>query len=422
MDKFVINGRRKLSGSVALSGSKNAALPIMAACLLADGPCELDRVPDLADVRATVALLGDLGMDIARNDSGVMRLHVRDLAPCHAQYDRVRKMRASICVLGPLLARRGKARVAMPGGCAIGSRPVNLHLRGLRALGAKIELDGGDIVASADRLKGAEIFLGGPFGSTVLGTANVMMAAALAKGTTVLESAACEPELVDLADFLNAMGARIRGAGSPRVTIEGVESLTGKAHSVIPDRIEAGTFLVAGALGGGPVNVLGARADHLMAAIDALREIGVNVESSSAGIEVAAPDRPLNPCEITTHPHPGFPTDLQAQFMVLLSLAAGNSALTEKVFPDRFMHVAELLRMGADIRKEGPIALISGVKELVGAPVMASDLRASAALVLAGLVARGRTDIARVYHIDRGYEHIESKLNTLGADIRRISE
>ncbi|MCE5328236.1 MAG: UDP-N-acetylglucosamine 1-carboxyvinyltransferase [Planctomycetaceae bacterium] len=421
MDKFVINGRRKLSGSVALSGSKNAALPIMAACLLADGPCDLARVPDLADVRATQALLGDLGMDIARDEKGTMSLHVRDLAPCHAVYDRVRKMRASICVLGPLLARRGKARVAMPGGCAIGSRPVNLHLRGLRALGAKIELDGGDIVASADRLKGAEIFLGGPFGSTVLGTANVMMAAALAKGTTVLESAACEPELVDLADFLNAMGGRISGAGSPRVTIEGVESLAGTAHSVIPDRIEAGTFLVAGALCGGPVNVLGARADHLMAAIDALREIGAKVESGATGIEVSA-DGSLHPCEITTHPHPGFPTDLQAQFMVLLSLANGNSALTEKVFPDRFMHVAELLRMGADIRKEGPIALISGVKELVGAPVMASDLRASAALVLAGLVARGRTDIARVYHIDRGYEHIEAKLNALGADIRRVSE
>ncbi len=421
MDKFVINGRRKLSGSVALSGSKNAALPIMAACLLADGPCDLTGVPDLADVRATQALLADLGMDIARDEKGAMRLHVRDLSPCHAQYDRVRKMRASICVLGPLLARRGKARVAMPGGCAIGSRPVTLHLRGLRALGAKIELDGGDIVASADRLKGAEIFLGGPFGSTVLGTANVMMAATLAKGTTVLESAACEPELVDLADFLNAMGARIRGAGSPRVTIEGVESLTGKCHSVIPDRIEAGTFLVAGALCGGPVKVQGARADHLMAAIDALREIGAKVDSSATGIEVSA-EGTLHPCEITTHPHPGFPTDLQAQFMVLLSLAAGNSALTEKVFPDRFMHVAELLRMGADIRKEGPIALISGVKELVGAPVMASDLRASAALVLAGLIARGRTDIARVYHIDRGYEHIEAKLNALGADIQRVSE
>jgi UDP-N-acetylglucosamine 1-carboxyvinyltransferase len=330
-------------------------------------------------------------------------------------------MRASICVLGPLLAKRKNVRVAMPGGCAIGSRPVNLHLRGLKAMGAEIELDGGDILANAKELTGAEIFLGCPFGSTVLGTDNVMMAAVLAKGRTVIESAACEPEVTDLADYLNRMGARIAGAGTPRLVIDGVERLTGCEHTVIPDRIEAGTFMIAAAVTNGEVLVDNVRMDHMMAVVDKLREIGIDVQKSNGGVNVASARR-LEPTDVTTQPYPGFPTDLQAQLLTLLCLADGNSAITEKIFPDRFMHVAELLRMGADIRKEGPTAIVTGVKKLVGAPVMASDLRASAALVVAALVAKGQTTIQRVYHIDRGYEEIEAKLRPLGADISRVTE
>ncbi|HOF17875.1 MAG TPA: UDP-N-acetylglucosamine 1-carboxyvinyltransferase [Phycisphaerae bacterium] len=420
MDKFVIRGGNRLKGQVAIDGAKNAALPIMAAALLAEGPCDISRVPALADITAMSDLLGELGASVEHAD-GRMRIEVRDESNSHAQYERVRKMRASICVLGPLLAKRGQARVSMPGGCAIGARPVDLHLRGLRALGAQIELDNGDIVAKARRLRGTSLFLGGPFGSTVLGTANVMSAATLAEGRTVIESAACEPEIEDLADFLNAMGAKIRGAGTPRVTIDGVEKLAGCPHEVIPDRIEAGTFMVAAALTNGEVTLTNARLDHLMAVVDKLREIGVNVEPSAGGAVVSSARR-LEPTDVTTQPYPGFPTDLQAQLMTLLCLADGNSVITEKIFPDRFMHVAELLRMGADIRKEGPTAIVTGVRRLIGAPVMASDLRASAALVLAGLVARGTTEILRVYHIDRGYERIEQRLNALGADIQRVSE
>ena len=423
LDKFVINGGNRLKGTIPISGSKNAALPIIAASLLAEGPLRLTNVPDLADIRAMTDLMGDLGVQVSRtgNGDGAMDLKVVDESNSHAVYDRVRKMRASICVLGPLLAKRGKARVAMPGGCAIGSRPVNLHLRGLRALGAEIELDGGDIVAKAKRLKGAEIFLGGPFGSTVLGTANVMMAAALAEGRTVIESAACEPEVADLADCLNAMGARVSGGGTPRLVIDGVEKLEGKSYPVIPDRIEAGTFMIAAALTNGELTLPNVRLDHMVAVVETLRDIGVIIEKNNGGAAVSSARR-LDPTDATTQPFPGFPTDLQAQLMSLLCLAEGNSAITDKVFPDRFMHVAELMRMGADIRKEGATAIVTGVKRLVGAPVMASDLRASAALVLAGLVARGTTTVARVYHIDRGYEHIETKLRAVGADIQRVPE
>jgi UDP-N-acetylglucosamine 1-carboxyvinyltransferase len=421
MDKFVITGGARLRGEVTVSGAKNAALPILAATLLTEGPTELRDVPDLADVRAMLELLGDLGCQTSRDEAGTVTTEVTDSSNSHAVYDRVRKMRASICVLGPLLARRGYARVSMPGGCAIGPRPIDLHLRGLEALGAKISLDSGDVVARAERLKGTTLFLGGPFGSTVLGTANVMMAACLAQGVTVIESAACEPEIQDLADYLNACGAKISGAGSPRMTIEGVETLTGRAHTVIPDRIEAGTFILAGAITNGDLTVANARADHLLAVVDKLREIGVHVETAGDGLAVGT-DRFLRPVDVTTQPYPGFPTDLQAQLMALLCLADGNSAITEKIFPDRFLHLAELLRMGANIRKEGPVAIVTGAGELVGAPVMASDLRASAALVLAGLVARGTTEIRRVYHIDRGYEEIEKKLNPLGADIVRDQE
>ena len=421
MDKFVITGSGRLKGTVPISGAKNAGLPIMAASLLAEGPSVLHGVPDLADIRSMTDLLQDLGSAVSRDADGALRLLVEDEGRSHARYERVRKMRASICVLGPLLAKRGKARVAMPGGCAIGSRPVDLHLRGLRALGAEIELEGGDIVATAKKLTGASIFLGGPFGSTVLGTANVMMAATLAQGTTTIESAACEPEIVDLAEYLGAMGARIGGAGTPRVVIDGVETLTGGEHTVSPDRVEAGTFMIAAAITNGEVTLANVRLDHMMAVVDKLRDVGVIIEAANGDVAVSC-SRRLEPVDVTTQPYPGFPTDLQAQLTALLCLADGNSVITEKVYPDRFMHVAELLRMGANIRKEGPTAIVTGVKRLIGAPVMASDLRASAALVLAGLVARGTTTVARVYHIDRGYEHIEVKLRALGADIQRVSE
>jgi len=421
MDKFIINGGNRLKGSISVSGSKNAALPIMAATLLSDGVSALTGVPDLADVRCMAELLADLGASAGRDDEGKMRICVEDEHHSHAKYDRVRRMRASICVLGPLLAKRRKVRVAMPGGCAIGSRPVNLHLRGLEALGADIELDGGDIVATAKKLSGAEIFLGGPFGSTVLGTANVMMAATLAEGRTTIEAAACEPEVQDLADYLNAMGAHVSGAGTPRIVIDGVEQLTGAEHRVIPDRIEAGTFMIAAALTNGDVKLDNVRLGDMLAVVDKLRQIGVAVEANDGGAIVSS-SRRLEPADVTTQPYPGFPTDLQAQLTTLLCLADGNSAITEKIFPDRFMHVAELLRMGANIRKEGPTAIVTGVKRLIGAPVMASDLRASAALVLAGLIARGTTTVHRVYHIDRGYEHIEVKLKAVGADIQRAAE
>ncbi len=421
MDKLVVTGGPRLRGDVQISGAKNAALPIMAAALLADGPSIISDVPDLADIRAMVDLLGDLGTAAARDDDGRMRIQVNDESNSHAVYDRVRKMRASICVLGPLLAKRGYARASMPGGCAIGSRPIDIHLRGLRALGAEITLDEGDIIARAERLKGAEVFLGGPFGSTVLGTANVMTAAVLAEGRTVIEQAACEPEIVNLADFLNAMGAKVSGAGTPRMVIDGVEAVEGTEFAVIPDRIEAGTYMVAAAITNGEIRLVNARIGHMMAVTHKLREIGMIIESDNGAV-VAASARRLSPTDLTTQPYPGFPTDLQAQVMALLALADGNSAITEKIYPDRFMHLAELLRMGADIRKEGPTAIVTGVKHLIGAPVMASDLRASAALVLAGLIADGKTTISRVYHIDRGYEQIEVKLAALGAEIRREKE
>jgi len=421
MDKLAIKGGARLKGTVDISGAKNAALPIMAASLLAEGPSVLRGVPDLADVRSMTELLIDLGASVSRTPEGDLHVNVEDEGSSHARYDRVRKMRASICVLGPLLAKRRFARVAMPGGCAIGPRPVDIHLRGLRALGGDIELEEGDIVARAKKLRGANVFLGGPFGSTVLGTANVMSAAVLAEGRTMIESAACEPEVADLADYLNAMGAHIEGAGTPRILIEGVEQLHGAEHDTIPDRIEAGTYMVAAALTNGEVTLRNIRIDHLMAVAYKLREIGVIIDAADGGLVVSSTRR-LEPADVTTQPFPGFPTDLQAQVMTLLCLADGNSAITEKVFPDRFMHVAELLRMGANIRKEGPTAIVTGVRRLIGAPVMASDLRASAALVLAGLIARGTTTVQRVYHIDRGYERIECKLRGIGADIQRVPD
>jgi len=418
---FEIAGGHRLKGSVKVSGAKNAALPIMAATILVDGETILHNVPDLADVRQMQALLARLGVKSQRDDDGTMRLCVEDEMNCHAEYEIVSKMRASVCVMGPLLAKRRRAQVSMPGGCAIGDRPIDMHVRGLTALGADFELVGGDVLLRAKKLTGGEIFLGGPFGASVTATCNVLTAATLATGRTVIASAACEPEVVDLADFLNACGARITGQGTPRIVVEGADALKGAEHRVIPDRIEAGTFIIAAAITNGDLELRHANMEHLLAVVDRLRRIGIIVERGEKGITVAS-SRRLEPVEITTQPYPGFPTDLQAQAMALLALADGNSVITEKVFPDRFLHVAELNRMGARLRKEGPTVIVQGVKRLIGAPVMASDLRASAALILAGLIAKGTTRIHRIYHIDRGYERIEEKLGGIGAHIRRLEQ
>jgi UDP-N-acetylglucosamine 1-carboxyvinyltransferase len=416
---FQINGGNRLRGTVRMSGAKNAALPIMAASLLCEGEVVLHDVPRVADVRSLMELLSKLGVDVDWTAENSLRLVVRDEMNCAAEYDIVRKMRASICVLGPLLAKRHKAQVSMPGGCAIGDRPVDLHLRAMKLLGAEVDLVSGDIVAKAKRLRGTEMFLGGPFGSSVLGTANAMMAAVLAEGTTVIEMAACEPEIADLANFLNKCGASITGQGTPRVMIEGVKELRGCEYRIIPDRIEAGTFMVAAAITNGELALDNCRLNHLMAFVDRLNAIGVQVERNEDKVVVSSARR-LESVEVTTQPFPGMPTDLQAQLMTLLCLADGNSVVTEKIFPDRFLHVAELNRMGAKLHKTGPTVIVQGVRRLVGAPVMASDLRASAALVLAGLAARGPTRVSRVYHIDRGYEKIDEKLRGVGAEIERL--
>lgn len=428
MDVFRIQGGRRLSGRLAVEGSKNATLPLMAAALMADEPVHLGNAPDLSDIRNMGRLLEELGCGVTFEGDHMTlenRLTAGDLRSTHARYDIVRTMRASICVLGPLVARRGHARVSMPGGCAIGDRPVDLHIRGLRAMGAQVTLDNGDIVASAKKLKGTTIFLGGPFGSTVLGTTNIMSAAALAEGTTVIESAACEPEVVEVADLLIAMGAKIIGAGSPRIRIEGVEQLGGATHEVMPDRIVAGTYALAAAVTNGDIVLEDFPWDALLAVMDRFQEVGVEVartdprqDSRRCSVRVTC-QRRLNPTTITTQPHPGFPTDLQAQFMALLCLAEGNSIITEKIYPERFLHVAELLRMGAKLYRQGPTVVVAGPNQLTGAPVMASDLRASAGLVLAGLAAEGETVINRVYHLDRGYMRMEESLNALGAKIIR---
>jgi len=421
MDKFLIEGGRKLKGKVKVGGAKNAALPIMAASLLLDGKAVLRNVPVLRDINSMGEILRVLGMRVERTAGMTVELEPEDESKVEAPYGLVSTLRASICALGPLLAKRGRARVSMPGGCVIGVRPIDLHLKGLRALGAKIEIKHGYIEAKARRLKGAEIYLGGPYGSSVLGTANVMMAATLAEGETVIENAACEPEIQDLAHFLNKCGARIEGIGRPILVIRGVDKLHGTSYRVIPDRIEAGTFIVAGAITRSRITVSNVRTRHLAAFLDKLRETGVEFVIKGRSIEVVPPRRP-KAVDLITLPYPGYPTDLQAQIMAYLSSAKGISLVTEKIYPDRFMHVAELSRMGANIRKEGSSAIVHGVDHLSGAPVMASDLRASAALVLAGLVAEGRTEISRVYHIDRGYDRIEEKLNALGARIKRVEE
>jgi UDP-N-acetylglucosamine 1-carboxyvinyltransferase len=391
----------------------------MAATLLAGGKSTIQGTPRLSDISVCGELLQSLGCKVDRGDNGDISIDATTVDNPVGEYEIVRKMRASICILGPLLARCGRVEVSMPGGCAIGDRPVDIHLRGLKELGAEIHLQNGYIVAEAPNgLVGKDIFLGGAFGSTVLGTANILMAATLAKGRTVIESAACEPEITDLANCLNKMGAKISGIGSPRLTIEGVRELKPVTHKVIPDRIEAGTFMIAAAITAGQLKLENCKLDDLMAVVDKLRSVGVTVEPKGEGCVVTR-NAPVGTADITTQPYPGFPTDLQAQFMALLALGDGNSVVIEKVFPDRFMHVAELNRMAANLRKEGPVVIIAGVPKLVAAPVMASDLRASAALVLAALAAEGQTIINRVYHIDRGYERIEERLNPVGAKIVR---
>jgi UDP-N-acetylglucosamine 1-carboxyvinyltransferase len=484
MDSFVIEGGERLSGRVRINGSKNAALPMLAVALMTDGDVTLRDVPALADIRNMLRLLGTLGvsrvdahgtaddspLDAPWDASGI-RLRVTDPTASHATYDIVKTMRASICTLGPMLAKRGEARVSMPGGCAIGDRPVDLHLRGLAALGAQITQTSGDIIAKVPKggLVGTTVFLGGPFGSTVLGTANVMCAAALAKGRTIIECAACEPEIVDLANLLNAMGAQISHAGSPRLIIDGVSELKGVDYAVIPDRIEAGTLVMAAAMTNGELYLDNYPSDCLLAMNYVLESAGVRIvpirpqqpQNATSMLE-ASPlttiaarsrasllsmitgssdptlgangddpmrqtvrvtcDRVLRPVEVTTQPHPGYPTDLQAQLVAMLCLADGNSVITEKIFPDRFLHVAELLRMGAKINRVGATVVIGGVRRLKGAPVMASDLRASAGLVLAGLAAEGTTIVNRVYHLDRGYERLEDRLRGLGAKVERVKE
>lgn len=419
MDALLIKGGIPLHGEVPISGAKNAVLPILAATLLTEEKCVIRRVPDLSDVKFMGQILESIGAQV-RFEGDSVTVQAAKIKG-FGDYDLIRKMRGSICILGPLLARLHKARVSLPGGCVIGSRPIDLHLKGLKALGAKVTIDSGYVIVTAKRLVGSEMFLGGRSGPTVLGTANIMMAATLAEGVTVIESAACEPEVVDVANFLNSMGARIMGAGSPTITVTGVKTLHGAEHEVIPDRIEAATFAIAAAATNGEVTLTGARPDHIQAVLDKLREAGTHIERRGSSLLVRRGKR-LQPVDITTLPYSGFPTDAQAQMMILMTLTQGISIITERIFESRFMHVSELARLGADIAIEGPSAIVKGGAPLSGAPIMASDLRASAALVIAGMVAKGSTLVKRIYHIDRGYERIDEKLKNLGARIERVQE
>ncbi len=417
MDKILVHGGHPLKGNVRISGSKNSALPILAASLLTREPCVIHRVPDLSDIHYMLTILSELGCEVERA-SGTVTIKAETVTT-DAPYDIVRKMRASVCILGPLLGREKEATVSLPGGCIIGDRPIDLHLMGFEALGAAVRVQSGNVKVLAPELKGATISLRGKYGSTVLGTDNVMMAAVLAEGTTVIDGAAEEPEVVDLANYLNAMGARIEGAGSRRIIIEGVKELHGVEHTVIPDRIEAGTFLVAAAICGEEVTLQKIEPAHLMAVIEPLRTAGYQIDIGDHQVTLR-PNGGARSLKLDTSPYPGFPTDMQAQMCALLTTCDGISVITDNVFPGRFMHISELKRMGASIELQNATAVIKGVEQLSGAPVMASDLRASAALVLAGLKADGITEINRVYHIDRGYECIDDKLNGLGAHIERV--
>ncbi|HED34032.1 MAG TPA: UDP-N-acetylglucosamine 1-carboxyvinyltransferase [Gammaproteobacteria bacterium] len=419
MNKLLIQGGGTLNGDVRISGAKNAVLPILAATLLADGPCVVQNVPHLQDVTTTVSLLGSMGATVVVDETMSIEVDVSTLETQVAPYELVRTMRSSILVLGPLLARYGYAEVSLPGGCAIGSRPVNIHIKGMQDMGADIEVKNGYIIARAERLKGARIVMDMV---TVTGTENLMMAAVLAEGVTVLENAAREPEVIDLANFLNKMGAKIADAGTDTITIEGVESLKGTTYRVVPDRIETGTFLVAAAISGGRVKVKDTNPGLLDAVLDKLREAGGEITCGEDWIELDMKGKRPKAVSVRTAPYPAFPTDMQAQFTALNIVAEGTGTIVETVFENRFMHVQELQRMGANIEVEGNTAIVRGVEQLNGAPIMATDLRASASLILAGLVAQGETEVRRIYHIDRGYELIEEKLANLGADIRRVPE
>jgi UDP-N-acetylglucosamine 1-carboxyvinyltransferase len=417
MDKIIIKGGRRLKGSVTIAGAKNAALPMLVASLLTDDTCVFHNVPDLRDIQSIKALLAHLGAEV-KTDGLTVSIKAKAATNIEAPYDLVRKMRASILVLGPLVARLKKARVSLPGGCAIGARPINLHLKGLERLGTKIDLSHGYVEAEAKKLTGNEIFFDMP---TVGGTENLMMAAALAEGVTVLRNAACEPEIVALADTLNMMGADVKGAGSPIITIKGVTKLHGAETTVIPDRIEAGTFMVAAALTKGNISLAGCQPAHLQAVINKLRETGADIFLENGAVHVKGAKN-IKSVDLKTLPYPGFPTDMQAQFMVLMSVAKGTSVILETIFENRYIHVSELRRLGADIAVSGQTATVKGVAGLSGAPVMATDLRASASLILAGLVAENSTEVSRVYHLDRGYAAMEEKFYALGADIRRVKE
>jgi UDP-N-acetylglucosamine 1-carboxyvinyltransferase len=417
MDKLQITGGVPLSGEVRISGAKNATLPILAAALLASEPVTICNVPHLKDVTTTIELLGRMGVSVTIAEGLRIEVDASTLKECFAPYDLVKTMRASILVLGPLVARFGRADVSLPGGCAIGARPVNIHVAGLQAMGADIQIEGGYIRARATRLKGARLVLDAV---TVTGTENLMMAATLADGETVLENAAREPEVVDLANFLIAMGAKIKGAGTDKIVIQGVTKLHGTTYEVLPDRIESGTYLVAGAITRGHVRIKNTRPDHLDAVTAKLREAGAKIDIGDNWIEVDMRGRRPRAIDVRTAPYPAFPTDMQAQFAALNTVAAGVGTIIETIFENRFMHMLEMRRLGAEIRLEGNTAIIRGVERLTAAPVMATDLRASASLVLAGLIAEGRTEIERIYHIDRGYETIEEKLAGLGAQIRRV--
>jgi UDP-N-acetylglucosamine 1-carboxyvinyltransferase len=415
MKSIIINGGKKLKGEVTISGAKNAALPIVAAGLLCEGGHRITNVPALADVTTLGKILRNMGVAFEMKDHDIA-LDTTGLNNPEASYDLVRTMRASVLVLGPLVARLGKARVSLPGGCAIGARPINLHLMGLEKLGARVEIEHGYVVANAKRLKGNHIYFDIV---TVTGTENLMMAAALAEGETILENAAREPEVVDLANALIGMGAKIEGAGTDIVRIQGVDRLRPMFYRVMPDRIETGTFVIAAAITNGSVTIRNCEPKHLDALLTKVTEAGVEVKMTEGALQVSG-SRKIRPVNIKTLPHPGFPTDMQAQFMSLMCLAEGTSVINETIFENRFTHVAELRRMGADIQHDGRTAVVKGVPKLSGAPVMATDLRASASLILAGLAAEGETVVSRIYHLDRGYEHIEEKLSALGADIKRV--
>jgi UDP-N-acetylglucosamine 1-carboxyvinyltransferase len=420
MDSLLIKGATPLSGEVRVSGAKNACLPMFAAALLTDEKCVLKNVPNLSDVRFMADIVRAVGAEVSNPSEGVWEICAKNLSHI-APYELVRKMRASICLLGPLSARMKKAEVSLPGGCVIGARPVDLHIKGMRALGAKVEIERGYICVDARKMRGAQVYLGGRFGSTVTGTANIVMAAVSIPGTTVIENAACEPEIADLCVMLEKMGAIIEGAGSPTISITGVPRLCGATHSVMPDRIEAGTWITAALASRGKVLIRDAQKKYLGSFLDVLERAECPVKAKSpSSIYVDASDLKLRPIEAITLPYPGLPTDLQAQLCALMTQADGISIVTERIYPERFMHVPELARMGANIAREGPSAIISGGTKLSGAPVMASDLRASAALVIAALAASGETLIHRVYHIDRGYEKIDEKLASLGARVERL--